>query len=257
MRRQVQLRSSVLATVSLSVLLFEACSGSMPQPAPEASDAVVFNGARVIVGDGTVIESGTIVIEDDRLVAVGDVETVEIPAGAIQVDLTGRTVMPAIVDTHVHLRTTTRDELVEDLQRKAYYGVAAVMSLGRGTGDLPFQVRDEVIPNAALYRTVGRGITAPEPGRTEVPYWISTPSEARSAVQELAPQSLELIKIWVDDRNGQFEKLTPELYGAVIDEAQDLTLMGLQLVRTLVNGGHSRRRCQHTVWRGHRRGARP
>ena len=233
MRRQVQLRSSVLATVSLSVLLFEACSGSMPQPAPEASDAVVFNGARVIVGDGTVIESGTIVIEDDRLVAVGDVETVEIPAGAIQVDLTGRTVMPAIVDTHVHLRTTTRDELVEDLQRKAYYGVAAVMSLGRGTGDLPFQVRDEVIPNAALYRTVGRGITAPEPGRTEVPYWISTPSEARSAVQELAPQSLELIKIWVDDRNGQFEKLTPELYGAVIDEAHERDLRVTAHVYTL------------------------
>ena len=233
MRRQVQLRSSVLATVSLSVLLFEACSGSMPQPAPEASDAVVFNGARVIVGDGTVIESGTIVIEDDRLVAVGDVETVEIPAGAIQVDLTGRTVMPAIVDTHVHLRTTTRDELVEDLQRKAYYGVAAVMSLGRGTGDLPFQVRDEVIPNAALYRTVGRGITAPEPGRTEVPYWISTRSEARSAVQELAPQSLELIKIWVDDRNGQFEKLTPELYGAVIDEAHERDLRVTAHVYTL------------------------
>lgn len=233
MRRQAQLRSSVLAVVSLSVLLFGACSGSMPQPAPDASDAVVFNGARVIVGDGTVIERGTIVIEDDRLVAVGDGETIEIPAGATQVDLSGRTVMPAIVDTHVHLRTTTRDELVEDLQRKAYYGVAAVMSLGRGTGDLPFQVRDEVIPNAALYRTVGRGITAPEPGRTEVPYWISTPTEARSAVQELAPQSLELIKIWVDDRNGQFEKLTPELYDAVIDEAHQRDLRVTAHVYTL------------------------
>lgn len=233
MRRQAQLRSSVLAVVSFSVLLFGACSGSMPQPAPDASDAVVFNGARVIVGDGTVIESGTIVIEDDRLVAVGDGETVEIPAGATQVDLSGRTVMPAIVDTHVHLRTTTRDELVEDLQRKAYYGVAAVMSLGRGTGDLPFQVRDEVIPNAALYRTVGRGITAPEPGRTEVPYWISTPTEARSAVQELAPQSLELIKIWVDDRNGQFEKLTPDLYDAVIDEAHQRDLRVTAHVYTL------------------------
>ena len=233
MRRQAQLRSSVLAVVSLSVLLFGACSGSMPQPAPDASDVVVFNGARVIVGDGTVIERGTIVIEDDRLVAVGDGETIEIPAGATQVDLSGRTVMPAIVDTHVHLRTTTRDELVEDLQRKAYYGVAAVMSLGRGTGDLPFQVRDEVIPNAALYRTVGRGITAPEPGRTEVPYWISTPTEARSAVQELAPQSLELIKIWVDDRNGQFEKLTPDLYDAVIDEAHQRDLRVTAHVYTL------------------------
>ena len=224
MCRQAQLRPLSLATTGLAVLLFGACAGSMPQPVPDTSDAIAFNGARVIIGDGTVIESGTIVVENDRLVAVGEMDTVDIPAGASQVDLSGRTVMPAIVDTHVHLRTTTRDELVEDLQRKAYYGVAAVMSLGRGTGDLPFQMRNEVVTNAALYRTVGRGITAPEAGRTEVPYWISTTQEARAAVQELAPQSLELIKIWVDDRNGQFDKLSPDLYEAVIDEAHQRNL---------------------------------
>ena len=224
MCRQAQLRPLSLATTGLAVLLFGACAGSMPQPVPDTSDAIAFNGARVIIGDGTVIESGTIVVENDRLVAVGEMDTVDIPAGASQVDLSGRTVMPAIVDTHVHLRTTTRDELVEDLQRKAYYGVAAVMSLGRGTGDLPFQMRNEVVTNAALYRTVGRGITAPEPGRTEVPYWISTTQEARAAVQELAPQSLKLIKIWVDDRNGQFDKLSPDLYEAVIDEAHQRNL---------------------------------
>ena len=224
MCRQAQLRPLSLATTGLAVLLLGACAGSMPQPVPDTSDAIAFNGARVIIGDGTVIESGTIVVENDRLVAVGEMDTVDIPAGASQVDLSGRTVMPAIVDTHVHLRTTTRDELVEDLQRKAYYGVAAVMSLGRGTGDLPFQMRNEVVTNAALYRTVGRGITAPEPGRTEVPYWISTTQEARAAVQELAPQSLKLIKIWVDDRNGQFDKLSPDLYEAVIDEAHQRNL---------------------------------
>ena len=93
------------------------------------------------------------------------------------------------------------------------------MSLGRGVGDVAYQVRDEAIPNAARYRTADRGITAPEPGRTDVPYWISTEEEARAAVQEVASQNPELVKIWVDDRSGQFEKLTPELYGAVIDEA--------------------------------------
>ena len=172
----------------------------------------------VIVGNGDVIENGTIVVENGRLTAVGDRAVVEVAAGATRVDLAGRTVMSAIIDTHVHLRST-RDELVEDLQRKAYYGVAAVMSLGRGVGDVAYQVRDEVIPNAARYRTADRGITAPEPGRTDVPYWISTEEEARTAVQEVATQNPELVKIWVDDRSGQFEKLTPELYGAVIDEA--------------------------------------
>ena len=201
----------------LAVLLAAACGGEAPMPEPTGVTA--FEGARVIVGNGAVIESGTLVVDQDRLTAVGDSAAVEVPEGAARVDLTGRTVMPAIIDTHVHLRGENRDTLVEDLQRKAYYGVAAVLSLGRGTGDAAFGVRDEVIPNAARYYTVDRGMTAPEPGRTEVPYWLTTEDEARAAVQELATRNLDWVKIWVDDRGGQFDKLTPELYGAVIDEA--------------------------------------
>ena len=56
-------------------------------------------------------------------------------------------------------------------------------------------------------------------GRSEIPYWITSEEEARQAVQELAGSSPDLVKIWVDDRNGRYEKLTPALYGAVIDEA--------------------------------------
>ncbi len=52
-----------------------------------------------------------------------------------------------------------------------------------------------------------------------VPYWITTPAEARKAVQELAAKKVDIVKIWIDDRMGQFKKLTPDLYGAVIDEA--------------------------------------
>jgi imidazolonepropionase-like amidohydrolase len=82
-----------------------------------------------------------------------------------------------------------------------------------------FKVRDETIPGAARYRTAGRGITAPEPGRNEVPYWVKTPDEARAAVREQAALRVDIIKVWVDDRNGMYEKLSPELYRAAIDEA--------------------------------------
>ena len=201
----------------LAVLLAAACGGEAP--APEATGVTAYEGARVIVGNGDIIETGTLVVDQDRLTAVGDSASVDVPEGAARVDLSGRTVMPAIIDTHVHLRAEDRDTLVEDLQRKAYYGVAAVLSLGRGTGEAAFAVRDEAVPDAARYFTVDRGITAPEPGRTEVPFWITTEEEARAAVQELSTLGLDWIKIWVDDRGGQFDKLTPELYGAVIDEA--------------------------------------
>lgn len=210
-----KLRLAVVAL--LAAVSATACGGEAPEPEP--TGVTVYEGARVIVGDGAVIETGTLVVDQDRLTAVGDSASVPVPEGAARVDLTGRTVMPAIIDTHVHLRSEDRATLIEDLQRKAYYGVAAVLSLGRGTGDAAFGVRDEVVSNAARYYTVDRGITAPEPGRIEVPYWITTEEEARAAVQELATKDLDWVKVWVDDRGGQFDKLTPDLYGAVIDEA--------------------------------------
>ena len=67
------------------------------------------------------------------------------PQARLRVDLAGKTVMPAIVDTHTHM-PTTREQLVDRLQRKAYYGVGAVASLGQDTGDVAFQVREEVVP---------------------------------------------------------------------------------------------------------------
>ena len=59
----------------------------------------------------------------------------------------------------------------------------------------------------------------PEPGRLTVPYWINTEAEGRKAVQELAGHKVDIVKIWVDTRDGKYKKLTPEIYGAIIDEA--------------------------------------
>jgi imidazolonepropionase-like amidohydrolase len=125
--------------------------------------------------------------------------------------------MPMIIDTHVHL-SETRDALIRDLKMRAYYGVSATLSMGTdGYGLL--DMRRETIPGAAQFRSAGRGITMPEPGRTTVPYWITTAAEGRKAVEELSAHKVDIVKIWVDDRNGKYKKLTPEMYGAIIDEA--------------------------------------
>jgi imidazolonepropionase-like amidohydrolase len=184
---------------------------------PAASQAVVFEGARVIVGDGSPpIENAAFVVDGGQLVQIGPSSGLEAPSGATRVDLTGKTVMPALIDTHTHLNQE-RDALIEDLRARARFGVSAAMSLGRDTRDL--SIRAEEIPGAALFRTAGVGITSPEPGRSEIPYWVTTEDEARQAVREQAAREVDIIKIWVDDRNGQYEKLSPELYGAIIDEA--------------------------------------
>ena len=187
--------------------------------AAQTTGVTVYEGARLIVGDGSApVENSAFIVENNRFSQVGRKGQLRVPAGAVRVDLTGKTVIPAIIDTHTHL-ASTREALVAQLQRRAYYGVAVAMSMGQDSGDVPFQVRAETIPNAALFRTAGRGITMPEPGRSEVPYWITNEAEGRKAVQEQAARKVDLIKIWVDDRNGTVKKLTPALYTAIIDEA--------------------------------------
>jgi imidazolonepropionase-like amidohydrolase len=207
-----QLIRTVLAAAVLTIGSAAWLEGQAPP------GVTVFEGARLIVGDGSVVENASIVVNGARIEQAGRASDVTAPAGAARVNLAGKTVMPAIVDTHVHL-SQTREALEQDLRRRAYYGVSAAMSLGQDTGDAPFELRAQPLPGAARFFTAGRGITAPEPGRTTAPYWITTPAEGRKAVQELAAKKVDIVKIWVDDRNGQYKKLTPELYGAVIDEA--------------------------------------
>src|SRR6187455_1607467 len=83
--------------------------------APQAQDAATaLEGVRVIVGDGRApIENATIVISGGRIAQLGPSASVRIPAGAVRMNLAGKTVMPTIVDTHVHLNTT-REALLTD-----------------------------------------------------------------------------------------------------------------------------------------------
>jgi len=210
---------SLIALAALGLLL-SACAGQAPEQAPEgSSDVTVYSGARLIVGNGQVIEHAVFSVDEDgRLETVGADGEVDVPEGASMVDLTGMTVMPAIVDSHVHL-SVTREGLIEDLEQRAYHGVGAAMSLGHDGEGAPLEMRGEVVPGAGSYMSAGRGITMPEPGRSEVPHWVTSEEEARQAVRDEAARGVDIIKIWVDDRNDQYEKLTPEIYGAVIDEA--------------------------------------
>jgi imidazolonepropionase-like amidohydrolase len=218
------------------------CSAPASPPAAEAQaqagvEAVLFEGARLIA-DATQppIESSAFVMTGDRITAVGEKGKVEAPAGARRVDLTGKTVIPALVDAHSHPGYTdvkrmtteaanfTRDNLVDHMRRYAYYGIAATLSMGVDRGEAPFELRAQPAPGAALYRTAGRGIALPNAGpgaeyRRDAPYGVATEAEARAAVRELAARPVDIVKIWVDDRNGTVPKLPPPMYRAIIDEA--------------------------------------
>src|SRR5262245_13568836 len=240
------------AIILLSLLLL--CGSAFLLTGQQAPRATVFEGARLIAGDGSVIEDAAFVMEGAQFSRVGRRGQVQIPTGALRVNLTGKTVMPAKVDVHGHIgfqhdfdgtmakEYYTRENLIDHLERMAYYGVGGVVGIadlmdrsdlhgGRTKwGDAPLRVRDEKPLGAALFITAGPGIAWPgsgaqgHPSRADVPYPVTTVAEARAAVQDNALMKPAFIKIWVDDRGGASKKLTPDLYLAVIDEAQKLNV---------------------------------
>ncbi len=182
-----------------------------------AQSVTAYEGARLIVGDGRAIENATLVVDGARIVRAGAAADVRVPVGAARVSLAGKTMMPMLIDTHVHL-SPTRDGIVRDLKLRAYYGVGAALSLGTDAYEV-LELRGQAIPGAARYLSAGRGITMSEPGRTTVPYWVANEAEGRKAVEELQAHTVDIVKIWVDTRDGKYKKLSPAIYGAIIDEA--------------------------------------
>ena len=185
----------------------------------QAQPVTVFEGARLIPGNGNApIDDAIIIIQGERITAVGRRSEIPMPEVATRIDLSGKTVMPAIIDAHKHL-SGEREILIAQLHDLAYFGVGTVLSLGQDVTNVPFEVHEEAIPGTAREYTAGRGITMPEPGRSEAPIWVKTEAEARQAVREQIERHVDIIKMWVDDRDGKYEKLSPAMYTSIIDEA--------------------------------------
>ena len=229
------------------VFLIGFAGGSDAQQAdPAAPGAAVrlFTGAHVIVGDGRVIEDAAFLVRGDRIVRVGNAGAVQAPPEASVVELTGRTVMPALVNTHAHLgweryaswgsQNFTRENLVDHLHRHAYYGVGTIISTGSDLEEIALEVRQAQrvgeVAGARYLVSPGLGIPGggPNPRFTNDAGWwglhgVASPEEAREVVRAEAARGIRILKIWVDardERRGARVKLHPDIYAAILDEAQ-------------------------------------
>lgn len=217
-----------------------ACSRTTSPPAQVTPHgATVFVGARLISGASDApTEDAAFVVEDGRFALVGTRGAVRMPEGATQIDLTGKTVMPALVDAHSHIgyvkgmtsgpANYTRENIIDHMHRFAYYGVAASQAMGSDFGVLPYLLRDQLAagidPDAARFLTAGRGLAPPSEispsNMRHAAYVVTTEAGARADVTELSSRGVRIVKTWVDDRDGaNTQKLAPNLYRAIIDEA--------------------------------------
>jgi imidazolonepropionase-like amidohydrolase len=222
--------------VLIAATLLSVSLAAQQSVAPAA--ATLFEGALLIAGDGTApLASAAFVVEEGTIRRIGRRGEVAAPAGGVRIDLSGKVVMPALVNTHGHpgfqkgltfsRDNYTRENVLDDLARASYFGVGVVMAQGIDPGEIVYEIRRDQARGAAggaRLLTAGRGIGAPSagPGAAAfqgVAYEVTTPEEGRAAVRELAAKRVDFVKIWVDDRGGRAPRLAPPVYRAIIDES--------------------------------------
>src|SRR5688572_7026395 len=198
----MKLRPSLTVLAVIASLAVVSGSGLVAQQ-PAAVKA--FTGLRLIDGtDRAPIANATIVVRDGRIVAAGAASSVTVPAGAERVALSGKTVIPGLINAHGHVNNPDRD-----LKTYAAYGVTTVFSLG-GEDAPHIAARDSQstpLLNRARIYAAGPVLTP------------NTPEQAREMVAKNHSMKVDMIKIRVDDNLGTTQKMRPEVYRAVIDEA--------------------------------------
>jgi imidazolonepropionase-like amidohydrolase len=223
-------RTPKLGVECLMVLALVMCADAFAQ------QPTVLTNVTVIDGTGRPAQrNGTVVIKGDRIQSIGAGHE-HPPSSAKVIDLQGQTIMPLIINTHGHLGLTkgttqsaanqTDDNFRHQLLRYQEYGVGAVLSMGtdgKRFAEIRGESRRGALPGADVY-TAGigfgakNGVPPAAMGFTEV-FRPETPAEARSEIAQQVPQRPDFIKVWVDDFWGQYPKMPPEIFGAIIDEA--------------------------------------
>jgi imidazolonepropionase-like amidohydrolase len=202
--------------MTLGTLSFGCAPAESP---PEADGTVAFIGARLFDGTGAdVLEDSVLIVRDGRIVAAGPADSVEVPTGAERVDVSGKTIVPGLINAHGHVSDVlglerghyTEENILRQLRLYARYGITTVASLG-DDGEEGIRLRDA--EDASLDRArlfvAGEVVTG------------DTVEEVESVVDQNVSLGVDFIKIRVDDNLGTTTKMPPELYRAVIERAHE------------------------------------
>ena len=201
------MRASALLILAASVLF----------SAGAAAQVTVLSHATLIDGTGAPAQRDvTIVIENGRIRDIGPSAAVAAPANAAVVDLSGKFVVPGIINGHGHVGPPPRDP---QLRQYALYGVTTTTSMYFDQDDIvEFKARQKAgeLRGARILTVKYRFMSPPfNPGSE-----AKTPEEGRAKVDEIVANGADFVKVWIDAQGGRHPKLSREFCAAVLDQAR-------------------------------------
>ena len=187
------------------------------------AEALVITNGMVIVADGSdPISDGVVVIKQDRIIAVGHSNDFAIPQGVRVVDAHGGTIMPGIINAHVH-------GLAHPALRHVYFldkGVTAICDMAARLSEMSTFKQDDRTQLAARGFRAGPIISAPGgyPGvywGSAIGYEVANPAAAKAAVDDLADRDADVIKMAIEPGGPAqpWPSLTLEDASAIVQEA--------------------------------------
>ncbi|WP_339793514.1 amidohydrolase family protein [uncultured Imperialibacter sp.] len=202
----------------LALIGFISCS------APQQTDNKVytaFTGATIIDGTGAApIPNGVLLVANGRIVAMGTKNEVTLPDNITIKDLSGKTIIPGLINAHGHVGDVkgiegghySKQNLVDNLSLFARYGVTTVVSLGADKEEAVSlrAVADTAATQRARLYIAGEVISG------------NTPEEAVAVVDQNDTMGVDFMKIRVDDNLGSSPKMSEEIYKAVISRSHEL-----------------------------------
>ena len=237
-------RSFLCWLLLVGILLFSVCSGHS-----WAGETLALTGARIIDGNGgPPLEDAVVVVQGQKITAIGPSSV--IPANARVIDLTGKILLPGLIDAHIHIggsgggsadrREFTPTAVENSLLSYLKFGVTSIydMAAHPSLNAMKSALDKGELVGPRLYGN-GFGITAPgsHPIRliTELglldylgPFYFQVDSvaEAREAVAKISAEQVDGLKIFhsrVEAGTTRFgadmDKLRPDILHTLIEEA--------------------------------------
>jgi imidazolonepropionase-like amidohydrolase len=196
------------AVLSLAAILSLAATAS--------AQITVLTRATVIDGTGAAPQNDvSVVMENGVIRDMGPSSKITAPGGSTIIDLTGKFIVPGIINAHGHV-DANRDS---QLRQYALYGITTTTNMGFDPDDIAAfkaEQRRGNLRGARILTVKYRFMSEPfKPGSE-----YKTPDEARAKVDEIVAKGADFVKVWIDSQNGKLVKLSPEFCAAVMDQAR-------------------------------------